>query len=488
MMRGCKIRTLALAVAVSLQIPATLGCGGHRVPDLSKVFAAARAETGKRPIILVPGILNMALVNSKTRETVWPSAFRSDDDELNLPITGDPLNSHDNLIATKAIESARFLPLTPRVNILGDLLEALQTYAGYKKGNWDNPAPDGDHDTFYTFVYDWRRDNVQIAQQLIERITLLKSKLNKPELRFNIVAISMGGLIARYAAMYGAAELPANGIAPVVTWAGAVHIEKIFMFGVANEGSMEAFATVLDGYSITEGANKRRRLLHKLSREDAFTALAVFQLMPHRQTARFLDQDLKPLEIDLYDLANWKLYGWSIAYDAEFRMRFAKRKTLDETANNHSAACVLEAHLAATLERTRLFHQALDTPVEGPSPVSLLAFAGDCDETLAAPIVYHDKKKNRWVTVTSPRDLRASDGHKISSEEVKRAMYLPGDGRVTRASVMGENIIGRNAQSLYQQSLPIVHTFFACGGHGSLHNNRTLQDNALSMLVHTAVK
>ena len=361
MMRGCKIRTLALAVAVSLQIPATLGCGGHRVPDLSKVFAAARAETGKRPIILVPGILNMALVNSKTRETVWPSAFRSDDDELNLPITGDPLNSHDNLIATKAIESARFLPLTPRVNILGDLLEALQTYAGYKKGNWDNPAPDGDHDTFYTFVYDWRRDNVQIAQQLIERITLLKSKLNKPELRFNIVAISMGGLIARYAAMYGAAELPANGIAPVVTWAGAAHIEKIFMFGVANEGSMEAFATVLDGYSITEGANKRRRLLHKLSREDAFTALAVFQLMPHRQTARFLDQDLKPLEIDLYDLANWKLYGWSIAYDAEFRMRFAKRKTLDETANNHSAAYVLETHLAAILERTRLFHQALDT-------------------------------------------------------------------------------------------------------------------------------
>ena len=69
-----------------------------------------------------------------------------------------------------------------------------------------------------------------------------------------------------------------------------------------------------------------------------------------------------------------------------------------------------------------------------------------------------------------------------------RAMYLPGDGRVTRASVMGENLIGGNAQSPYQRPLPIAHAFFACGGHGALHNNRILQDNALSMLVSTAVK
>ncbi len=483
-----KIRSLALGIAISLQIPATLGCGGHRVPDLSKVFASARVERGKRPIILVPGILNTTLVNSKTREIVWPSAFRSDDDELGLPITGDPLNSRDNLIATKAIESARFLPLTPRVNILGDLLESLRTHAGYREGDWENPGPDGDRDTFYTFVYDWRRDNVQIAQQLIERISSLKSKLNKPELRFNIVAISMGGLIARYAAMYGVADLPADGTAPVVTWAGAAHIEKIFMFGVANEGSMEAFATVLNGYSITEGANKRRRLLHKLSREDAFTALAVFELMPHRQTARFLDQDLKPLKIDLYDPVNWKLYGWSIAHNPEFRKRFGRKQTLSETASNDSAADVLEANLAAILERTRLFHQALDASLEEQSPISLLAFGGDCDETLNAAIVYYDMKRNRWVTVTSPRDLRASDGHKISREEVKRAMYLPGDGRVTRESVLGENLTGRRTQSLYQLPLPIVHAFFVCGGHGGLHNNEILQDNSLSVLVRQAAK
>lgn len=242
--------------------------------------------------------------------------------------------------------------------------------------------------------------------------------------------------------------------------------------------SMEAFATVLNGYSISEGANKPRRLFRKLSREDAFSGLAVFQLMPHGPTARFLNQDLQPVKIDLYDPANWKLYGWSIAHDPKYTKRFAK----EGMASNHSGVSVLEVHLAAILDRTRRFHRALDAPIEASSPVSLLAFAGDCEDTLNAPVVFYDKKKSRWVTVTSPRELRASDGHTISRDQVQRAMYVPGDGRVTRASVLGENLPLVNA-SPYQQSLPIVHRFFACGGHGSLHNNRILQNNALSVLV-----
>ncbi|MCA1602523.1 MAG: hypothetical protein LC776_13060 [Acidobacteria bacterium] len=60
----------------------------------------------------------------------------------------DPLTISDSLVATKAIESTRFLPLTPKVKILQELLVALRTHAGYKEGNWDNPAPEGDRDTY----------------------------------------------------------------------------------------------------------------------------------------------------------------------------------------------------------------------------------------------------------------------------------------------------------------------------------------------------
>lgn len=475
--RTCRFVAGAFSVAIvtailSTQISASVP--DEQTPDLSKVFAAARARQGKRPIILVPGILSTRLINSKTGETVWPSAFRSDDDELSLPINGDPLNSRDSLVATKAIESTRFLPLTPKVNILGGMLESLREHAGYKEGNWEHPGPDGDRDTFYTFVYDWRLDNVQMAQQLITRIEALKTKLNRPDLRFDVVAISMGGLIARYAAMYGAQDLPATGARPVLNWAGAAHMGKILMFGVPNEGSMEAFATILNGYSINEGTNQPRRLFRKLSREDAFSGLAVFQLMPHAPTVRFLNQDLQPLQIDLYDAANWKLYGWSIAHDPKYIKRFAR----EESDSNHSSLSVLQVHLAAILNRTRRFHEALDAPLEGAPPIPLLAFAGDCEETLNAAVVFYDRKKSRWVTVTSLKELRGSNGQTINRDQVQRAMYVPGDGRVTRASVLGES---RSAPA--NQPMPVVHSFFACGGHGSLHNNRILLNNALSVLV-----
>jgi hypothetical protein len=477
---------LAAIVVVSIAcIPAqTKGSDERQTPDLSKVFAAARNQRGKRPIILVPGILNMNLVNSKTRETVWPSAWRSGNDEISLPITGDPLTASDNLVSTKAIESVRFLPLTRRVNILGTLLETLRRDAGYEEGSWDNPTKDGDRDTFYTFIYDWRRDNVQIAQQLIAQIGSLKSKLKRPDLQFDVVTVSMGGLIARYAAMYGDKDLPLDNTMPKITWAGAAHIKQIFMFAPPNEGSMEAFATVLDGYSINDGPAKHRHLLRKLSREDAFTGLAVFQLMPHKQTARFLDRDLKPLEIDLYDPANWKLYGWSIAYDPDFRESFTKEQRHASATQNHSAASLLDTHLQAILERTEAFHRALDAPIEGTAPVPLYTFGGDCQETLNAVIIYFDKKRDHWVTVTTPKDLRASDGREISKEEVRRAMYTPGDGRVTRASVLGENLNGPlTAQSPYRTALPISHAFFACGGHGDLHNNLIFANNALTLIV-----
>src|SRR2546422_4586881 len=47
-----------------------------------------------------------------------------------------------------------------------------------------------------------------LFRSLTNRLRLLKQKLQRPELRFNILAHSMGGLIARYAAMYGDADLP----------------------------------------------------------------------------------------------------------------------------------------------------------------------------------------------------------------------------------------------------------------------------------------
>ena len=448
-------RLIFVLIAVSL---VSSGCiSARRTPNLEHIFATARVRKGKRPVIVIPGILGTELMNPKTGETVWPSAFRTSQE--GLPISPNLAANRDDLIPGKIIETVKLARVLPEVYVYRDLLVALRRYAGYRDGDWNNPGADDYQDTFYVFPYDWRQDNVSNARELIRRISQLKTKLQRPDLKFNIVAHSMGGLIARYAAMYGDADLP-PGDGPIQpTWQGAAHISKIVMIGVPNEGSADAFATLVEGYSITEGLRRRVPLLNKLTAEDVVSAPAVFQLMPHQRAVRFLDENLQPLIVDLYNQEVWKQYGWSVIYSSP---DFRRHHTSD-----------LDAYLTATLQRARRFHEALDAMRPEDTPVTLLAIGGDCEETLSSPVLLRDEKRNRWLTLTRPREYRTSSGVKISKQKATDAMYAPGDGRVTRQSLLGENIF--KALSRY--------AVFGCDLHGQLPRNPSLQDNALTAIV-----
>ena len=389
----------------------------------------------------------------------------------------DLASNRDDLVPGKIVETVRLARVLPEVYVYRDLLDALRRYAGYRDGDWENPGADGYQDTFYVFAYDWRQDNVSNARELIRRIVRLKARLQRPTLKFTVVAHSMGGLIARYAAMYGDNDLP-DGDGPIQpSWAGAAHISKILMIGVPNEGSADAFATIIDGYSITEGLRRRVPLLNKLTAEDVVRTPSVFQLMPHQQTVKFLDENLQPLPIDLYDVEVWKRYGWSVIYSSpDFRRHYARAAGTDGKSEDD-----LDAYLVATLRRARRFQEALDAAENPNAPVVLLAIGGDCEETFNAPVVLRDQKRNRWLTLTRPREFKTSSGVKISKHKATEAMYAPGDGRVTRASLLGENIFKtRDALTGFTLSRYAV---FGCDLHGQLPRNKTLQDNALTVIV-----
>ncbi|HUQ32538.1 MAG TPA: hypothetical protein VM095_10490 [Pyrinomonadaceae bacterium] len=489
-----KNRTIYLIVHYTLLLTFVLplsGCigGARRKPDLARIFRDARERTGKRPLIVIPGVLGSQLVNYETNEVVWPSAFRSSDDGLSLPVSPRLSDNRDNLVARKIVDTARLAKLAPEVYVYHELLVALRDYGGYREGDWNNPGEGGDRDTFYVLPYDWRRDNIETARDLIERVEALKRKLNRPDLRFNIVAHSMGGLVARYAAMYGDADLPPDGQKPVPTWPGSAHISKIIMFGTPNEGSADAFATLLEGYSVTEGLRRRIPLLNKLSNEDIFTAPSVFQLLPHRSNTHFLDENLQPVEIDIYDPAVWRRYGWSPVTDPVYRERFVRGRTRGDNAPFRSGTLEdLDAYFDVVLNRARRFHEALDVITPDP-PIKLFAFGGDCEDTLFAPVLRFDKKKQRWMTMTRPRAFQTSTGRRISLREATAAMSAPGDGRVTRRSLLGLDLAANNpGNTLFGTALPIIYAVFACDLHGELQNNKTLQDNALTALVNEVMK
>jgi pimeloyl-ACP methyl ester carboxylesterase len=477
LIRSCSIK-LAFVLVTALVATSTGCIAARRNPDLQQIFAKARATEGKRPVIVIPGILGSELINSKTGEHVWPTPFRTS--EEGLPMNPDLSQNDDDLVPGKIVETVKLARILPEVYVYRDLLEALRHYAGYKDGNWENPGANGDKDTFYVFAYDWRKDNVGNARELIRRVAALKQKLGRPDLRFNVVAHSMGGLIARYAAMYGDSDLSNTGEQIQPSWAGAKHINKIVMIGVPNKGSADAFATIIAGYSITEGLRRRVPLLNKLTAEDAVRTPSVFQLMPHRDSARFLDENLQPLQIDLYDLATWKEYGWSPIYDPEFRRRYSdSNDNLAGNGSTNTRSNNLDAYLEATLKRTRRFHEALDARTSVEPPVALLAIGGDCEETLDAPVVLRDQKRNRWTTLIRPREYRSSTGVKYSNKQVTDAMYDPGDGRVTRVSLLGRSP---------GMDLHLAYAVFGCDLHGQLQRNKILQDNALTAIVGEVLK
>src|SRR4051812_6487533 len=406
------VHRFAFIVLIIAQALTLAGCGARRTPNLARIFESARERKGKRPLIVIPGILGSRIVNRRTGEIVWPSAFPSDVDGLSLPTTPDLQANRDELVAARIVETAKLAKLAPEVYVYHYLLRALTDYGGYREGDWDNPPEGGDQDTFYVFAYDWRRDNVESARLLVRRIEALKLRLNRPDLRFNIVAHSMGGLVARYAAMYGDRDLAPEGVEPRPTWAGARFVDKIFMFGTPNEGSMEALSVLLEGYSVTEGLRRRVHLLNKLSREDVLTAPSIFQLLPHGSHARFLDENLRPSTVDLYDPEVWRRYKWSAANDPAFRESYARGVARgQESSTKTGTLAELDAYLDAVLTRARRFHEALDAPEPSPAatPVKLFAFGGDCEETLAAVILLRDEKGGGWITLTRPKALKSSD-------------------------------------------------------------------------------
>src|ERR1043166_4366397 len=482
-----------------------VGCGARRTPDLERIFAGVRSRKGERPVVGLPGILGSRIVNRRTGEVVWPSAFRSRTDDLPLPTAPELEADRDDLVAARIVETAKFAKLAPEVYVYQRLLRALEDYGGYREGDLDNPPEGGDQDTFYVFPYDWRRDNVESARLLVRRLQALKLRLGRPDLRFNVVAHSMGGLVARYAAMYGDRDLPPEGVEPKPDWSGSSLINKIFMFGTPNEGSMEAFATLLEGYSVTAGLHTRVPLLNKLTREDVLTSPAIFQLLPHGGQARFLDEHLKAFAVDLYDPSVWRRYGWSAAFDPDFREAYAHGLTRAQEATPRGGALEeLDAYFVVVLPRARRSHGALaapaangatpapDLPATAPdpsasTPVKLYAFGGDCEETLSAPVVLRDERRGRWQTLVRPRELRASDGQRFTRAQVVAAMFEPGDGRVTRASLLGVHLAGTRASAFYEPALPIAYAAFACDTHSDLQNNKTLQDNALTLLINEMI-
>lgn len=438
----------------------------------AELAATPPLRKGKLPVIVIPGLLGSELINKDTDDNVWFNLQRSKTDDLRLPISTNIAANRDSLVPRDILRTVKVLKFLPESEIYERLTNTLETTGGYTEGKWDAPTETGYEDTYYVFPYDWRRDNVENARLLIRRIDELKLKLKKPNLKFNIIAHSMGGLIARYAARFGDADLP-GGTRPIrPTWAGAKDINNIFMVGTPNQGAISALDSLINGLELLNAKGLNLPFVQELSKYDVFTIPSAYQLLPHAGTARIYDENLKPLKLDLYNPLTWEKYGWTAYSDPNFAKQFSE----DEQKQ-------AKDYFRTVLNRAKRLQEALDSNIGAKSPVSLYLFGADCKQTLDAMVLYRDQKKDRWEAIFRPKTFVRSNGTKVLARDMEKIFYAPGDGVVAQRSFLSTPLAKLNVKGGALPSAFLAKDIsFVCDVHNKLTGNPKIQKDLLGIL------
>ncbi|MGB7201380.1 MAG: hypothetical protein WBD16_03830 [Pyrinomonadaceae bacterium] len=439
-----------------------------RLCVLVAVSGPALLAQGKNPVILIPGLSGSELRHSETKERVWFKTFRSKSEDLRLPLQADSTKMHDKLIATDVLREVK-LGIFPGVDIYGGFIKAMQLRGGYTEEKFDAPSADGYQDSLYVFAYDWRLDNVGNARLLLQKLDALRKHFNKPNLKFDIVAHSMGGIISRYAAMYGDAEVLNGKDKFQPTWAGSRYFDKIILIGTPNEGAANALNSLVNGFAIG-GMRIDLPFVQDTSKYLVFSVPTSFQLLPAPGSLRVFDDRLEPLEIDLYDTKTWKKYGWDVTNDKDFPSEFSlpEQKAADQ-------------YFANVLGRAKRLHEALAAANGKSVGVDFYTVGCDCKkDTPDGVVIYRDAKADKWKTLFRAKGFTRSDGHKFTDDDLKKVIHSPGDGIVPIRSLEAKTQSVRvGVASIYD----VQETKLICQDHNKQFANSMIQDYVIKVLA-----
>ena len=104
-MIGRKIRSQRRSIAIFPLLFALIATNACLLksskPNLPRIFPSAQSakQTGKPPIIIIPGITGSELVNQKTGVKLWPELFPKDKEALALPISSTTLSENNDEVA-----------------------------------------------------------------------------------------------------------------------------------------------------------------------------------------------------------------------------------------------------------------------------------------------------------------------------------------------------------------------------------------------------
>jgi len=446
----------------------------YAVPDLGGIYnrAATRVHEEGNAVIVIPGILGSKLRDSESGQLVWGAFEKGTANPetpegarlIALPMKkGAPLSElTDNVHSDGALDTVkvRLLGFPLELNAYLYILSTLGAGGYLDETLASNPLNDidygDDHFTCFQFDYDWRLDNVENAKRLdafIEekRVYITqeykKRGIQRDEVKFDIVAHSMGGLVTRYFLRYGGEDLPEDGSLPEVTWDGAKYVDKVILIGTPNAGAVGSLETLVKGRDIGP-------FLPKYESAILGTFPSTYQLLPRTRHGAIRDKNRG--RIDIMDPENWVRFGWSLADPGQEEVLEWLLPDVPDALERREIAL---DHLRKSLKRGKQFMEALDVPAAPPENLKLYLIAGDAILTGAG------------VTVDT------------ASGELKVTNYTPGDGTVTRSSALMDERVGGQWNLRLVSPIKWSNVTFLFTDHLGLTKSPSFSDNVLFLLL-----
>ena len=188
------------------------GCSNNVRPDLGLLYGNA-SSSEIPPIILVHGVMGARLCESQSGKEIWPGGLLkilfSNYEDVALKI--DPGNLEPRL---SELKTCGITDKTAGHDFYESILQTLEQAGGYTAGTLGVQAKRGAR-RHYTLVYDWRYDNLQAVKALDELIEGIRADYNDPNLKVDVIAHSMGGMITRYFLRYGTTDVLNNNEFPL---------------------------------------------------------------------------------------------------------------------------------------------------------------------------------------------------------------------------------------------------------------------------------
>jgi len=379
---------LAVVMLASCSAPAETQIPGEEFGLPGQMGEVSKAPVEQRmPVVVVPGMLGSRLVNEQG-EPVWDDLQSFSKRFLELEYPRGPTGG-----------SLRPAGLMVKDFFLGDLeggnyagLLNMLTEAGFKAG-----------EDLFVFPYDWRQSNFETARQLaafVDSQERLKGK------RFNILAHSMGGLVA---------------IIYVQRYADPARVNQVITLATPYWGSLDALRAIL--YGPRDIYNNVFSRLIAVKRSDVNRVMlsfpSLYELMPSYDDCCEFGAASSPATraFSVLDAYNWSRLGW---LPAEYT---------DEPALQR-----IKAYMVASRELKKLVQEPL------PKGVRLDKFAGDLFETNIRVAVTGYIEDYVWTrgagddTVWWPSALAGYEGFKVPAAKPHNTIF---DDPLVRQAVAG---------------------------------------------------